>query len=351
MAKNKSSDLVNITLIKRTEEINGMHTNSLKLKFKGSQVNNVLINTLRRVSKELIPIYAFDTENIKVEESTNMVNTSTKVLYLTNIPIINTKKKILNDERFLEKVLDLEIKAFDKDIKKSNLTVREQEELERKKADDRFNNLNMVINLKNETDEMKYYTTDDVEYFLKGDKIDTIYKRPLFLLQLKPGEVYKATCVSTLNIGLYNAIYESCAECTFDMINENEYDFYIESCRQISEEDILIRAAKILIIKIDSLEKKFKTNLKKELYYEGEILLEYSNHTIGAFITRAIQDHPNISFCGYMMKHLDISEITLKYLTKDNTKTILDIISEVFKDRKDLLLSIISQIEKIKKIN
>lgn len=352
MATKKSiSDLVKIIFLNRTDQINGMHTNSIKFKLQGSQVNNVLVNTIRRVCKELIPIFAFDNDNIIVEESTNMVNTSTKVIYLANIPIINKSYKnkvVVNDERYLEKVIDLETKAFDKDLKKSAITIREQEEIEKKKTEEKFNNLNMVLNFTNETNQIQYYTTDDVEFYLKGERIESIYPRPLALLQLKPGETYKATCIATLNIALYSAIYESCAQCTFEHITDNEYDFYIESSRQISEEDILIRACKILIIKLDDLEKKLNTELKKDVYYEGDIIIPHANHTIGAFITRGIQDHPQIQFCGYMMDNLDINEINLKYKLKDNKKSILDIIKEVFEEQKQLLLHIISEINKFK---
>jgi alanyl-tRNA synthetase len=53
--------------------------------------------------------------------------------------------------------------------------------------------------------------------------------------------------------------------------------------------------------------------------YDAEISIENENHTLGNLLTRGLQDHPKIAFCGYKIDHPEINELVIKYKTEGKT--------------------------------
>jgi DNA-directed RNA polymerase subunit L len=351
----KSDDKIKVTVLKREPQINGWHTNSVTFKIKN--INYVILNTIKRTILQSIPIYAFDPDYMTVvdTENKNMINTACGVSFLTCLPIINKSYKkmvINNDESLLNQVLQLEKDAIDILDKELKLSYTEIEALKEKQELDKINNLHIELNFKNILDNksqnqlnIREFTTDDAKYFINGSEIPSIYPAPITLIKLKPGEEYIATLVAKLNIAMHNSIYRACAACYYEEINESEYNFTIESMRQISEEDIAKRACKIINIKLDHLENILKSSINDEFNVKGTINIPYNNHTIGNLISRAIQEHSHTKFCGYKQNHLNINEIILDYLT-DGT-SIKIIINESFKNYKNIFELIYAQFDKL----
>lgn len=350
-----NSKNIKVKLISRDPQINNMHTNSLTLNFSG--INRSLISTIRRTCLESIPIYAYDKKYITTTptEVRNMVNTAYMATYLSTMPIINKSYKnmtIKNEEELINNVIEMEVAAFNKNKKLSHKELEEKKEID---SNDKLNNLHMEINFVNDLNivdnkyAIKTYTTNDAKFYINGNQIDNIYhdKLPLYILKLKPTESYKATCIAKLNISLYNGTYSSCGECFFIQKDDNEsnYDFTIKSLRQISEDDIIIRACKIIILKLNHILSALNSEIKESAYTIGTIVIPNNNHTMGGLITRAVQDHPDINVAGYKMDHLDIPIITINYYTNGNNIKI--IIKECFDNLIDNLNTIIQQIKKI----
>ena len=350
-----------IIIKKKQNSINGFNNNYVIFTINGKDINNIVLNTLRRIILTLVPTFAFDPENIIIEKNTSVYNNDYMRLRLSNLPIINQSHKpnemiIKNDYSILNKELEEEANTVNYE-NKNNLT-KEEEEKRKKNFKNILDNFQIVINAKNDTSEIIPITTnsDSVKFIIDNKQIESIYPNPILFLKLKPqqsrlnikGEEFKASCLSSINIPLKNAIYQSCL-CSYEEINANKFEFKICSFRQISEEMIINYACKIIIMKLEKIKEKIINSIKKydneDILKEARIIINNENHTMGNLITRVIQDHPDIEFCGYNIDHLYVNELTIRY--KTNGKNIIDVLDTSFDYLINLFNHLILQIEKL----
>ena len=96
---------IKVTTISNTEFKNGNTNNKLHLRMKGKDINCTVVNTLRRVCYDLIPIHALDPNDIQIKPNTSVYNNdiirnrlSTFPLYEinNNITLIDEINKIQN---------------------------------------------------------------------------------------------------------------------------------------------------------------------------------------------------------------------------------------------------------------
>ena len=352
-----------IIIKKKQDSIDGFNNNYVIFTIDGKDINNIIINTLRRIILTLVPTFAFDPENITIEKNTSVYNNDYMRLRISNLPIINQSYKpnemiIINDHTILNNVLELEEEANTANYENRNNLSKEEEEKRKKKLKNILDNFQIIINAKNDTSEIISITTDSdaVKFTIDNKQIKSIYPNPILFLKLKPlqsrldikGEEFKASCLSSINIPLKNAIYQSCL-CSYEEINANKFEFKICSFRQISEEMIINYACKIIIMKLEKIKEKIINNINKynneDILKEAQIIIENENHTMGNLITRIIQDHPDIEFCGYNIDHLYVNELTIRY--KTNGKSIIKILDTSFDYLINLFNHLILQIEKL----
>jgi DNA-directed RNA polymerase subunit L len=351
----------NIVIKKKQKSINGFNNNYVLFSINGKDINYITLNTLRRVILTLVPTFAFDPENIIIEKNTSVYNNDYMRLRLSSMPLINpsyepNKMIIKNDSSILDKVLELEEDANTINYENKNSLTKEEEAKKKEKFKKILDNLQINIDAKNDTSDIISITTDSVKFTIDNKQIKSIYPNPILVLKLKPdqsrlhikGEEFKATCISSLNIPLKNANYLSCL-CSYDEIDPNKFELKICSFRQISEETIINHACKIIIMKLEKIKEKIINTIEKhnneQAFIEAKLTIENENHTMGNLITRVIQDHPDIEFCGYNVDHLYVNELTLRY--KTNGKSIIDILDTSINYLINIYKHLIKQIEKL----
>jgi DNA-directed RNA polymerase subunit L len=351
----------NIIIKKKQNSINGFNNNYVLFSINGKDINYIILNTLRRVILTLVPTFAFDPENIIIEANSSVYNNDYMKLRLSSMPLINpsydTKKMIIkNDSNILHKVLELEEEANTANYENNNTLTKEEEAKKKENLKQILDNLQISIDVKNDTSDVISVTTDSVKFTIDNKQIKSIYPNPILVLKLKPeqsrlhikGEKFKATCISSLNIPLKNANYLSCL-CSYEELDPNKFELKICSFRQISEEAIINHACKIIIMKLEKIKEKIINDIKKhnnaQALIEAKLIIPNENHTMGNLITRVIQDHPDIEFCGYNVDHLYVNELTLRY--KTNGKSIIDILETSINYLIKLYNHLISQIEKL----
>jgi len=351
-----------IVLKKKQNSIDGFNNNYAFFTIKGKDINYTIINTLRRVILTLVPTFAFDPDNIIIEKNTSVYNNDYIRLRLSSIPLINqsyesNKMIIKNDSSVLNKVLELEEEANIANYENKNTLTKEEENQKKENLKKLLDNLQIIIEAKNDTSDIVSITTEtSVKFIINNKQIKTIFPNPILILKLKPensrlhikGEEFKATCISSLNIPLKNANYLSCF-CSYEELDPNNFEFKICSFRQISEETIINHACQIIIMKLEKIKDKIINAIKQhnndQALIEAQLIIVNENHTLGNLITRVIQDHPDIEFCGYNVDHLYVNELTLRY--KTNGKSIIDIVDVSINYLINLYKHLITQIEKI----
>ena len=347
---------ININIIEEKDEIDGYETSNVTLNISGKLINHVTINTLRRVILSLIPIYGFEDNNINITKNTSVFNNDMMRLRLRNFPIYLSKElnkkyidlknldynQVINHEDTLLRSKNLEYRA---NLGTAEIDTTINIELLNQDITD---NLTIVVNVKNvsENDILNIMTNSPgVKFYLKKEQISHIYSVPLLIIQLQPGQEFACTIKSNINIGMYNASYRCCSLCYFNELDDNSYNLFLHSKRQLSEKDIIIRACEIIKNKIISSENVFIENIKRFNQYDnnfdndhfdqndhlrsGTIIIEGEQHTLGNLISRHLQDHKDTTFCGYKVGHPNVNQVDIKY---DCDTNILNIIKDICKE-------------------
>ena len=382
--KNTTKSDLKIRIIEESK-LDDTYNNYLILGLEGSKINNIILNTLRRVIKELVPSYSISTKDIDISKNTSIYNNDYMRLRISQWPIFN----IENSEDTINRSLQLEYEAnlstFEKQIEDLNVI----EEKERLMKLEKSQNFIMSINVKNTTNNIYNVTTSDegVKFYYKGKITESPYKRPLLIIKLKPGEEFICTATSSLNIGLNGANCEPNSVCVFnEPEGENtEYKFILESLKQLNEKELICRACSIIEIKLNNFLEVISNKIleyKSDKYHddynldsknkesesdsetitesairnssdivlehhhiEGIAKIENESHTFGNLLSYLLQKHNATLFAGYNIDHLLIKELTLGYKT-DGTD-IIDILNDIISEAKNIFNEIKGKVSQL----
>jgi DNA-directed RNA polymerase subunit L len=336
----KNDSDVKVAVLDKGAQEKNLSRNFLKFKITGNDIDYVVVNTIRRIILSLVPSYAFYDKDILIDKNTSIFNNDEMRLRLANTPIVH------NFDIPLGNILELEKEAITADNEKKMDLLQLELDNEKHRLE-LSENIQMYINAVNTTDDILNVTTDNsfVEFKLGDKKIDNIYPRPLLLIKLKPKEEFKALCVASLNIPQKNIIFQACSLAAYEQVDDHEFEFYLESKRQMSEKQILVKACEIFLIKLDNIKSKLMKALKSVNDSEAKIIIENENHTMGNILSHVCRKHQNVLFCGYIIDHLAINEVTFKF--KVEGKMLDTVIKESCDKLKTLFESLISQFQKI----
>ena len=260
-----------------------LHGSLLTLEFSGADINIPIINTIRRISMDEIPIYAFPPELIKIEGNTSIFNNDYMRLRLSQIPIFNVDSKLdYLDRKYINHNIAFDDHAYVK--------------YEKEKV------IEIYINSYNNTPENMNVTTNDIKYIEDGEPVSKYSsKYPILITQLRQNETFKAHMKAALSNGLRSNIFSASSNTYFDE-NEGKITLTVESQGQLSEYSILEKSIKYILKKLEDFENNFTERLKDNSKYEknSTVIFEFENedHTMGEILNNSFQDHPKIIFSG-----------------------------------------------------
>lgn len=221
-----------------------------------------LLNALRCVCCAEIPIYAFGENDINVITNTSKIKTSILRKSLSQIPILNFE----HDIHFLE-----------------DTYYKQNENDEYVKHPNDNNMINCYINFTNEENHMVELTTEHITMKINNRNRSTMFKQPVLICLLNPGESVQAEMTATLSVGLKNSIHNASHTVSYNYADENnkakdkDYILVIESSGQLSYEEIFRRGCEILIIKYEHIKEVIKqsyktkgNNIIKRFVFENE---------------------------------------------------------------------------------
>ena len=300
---------IDIKLLDHRDD-NSFNQNFVNIQFSGKSMNHIIMNSIRRAILDEVPSNAFNPEKMVISENSSVYNND----YLRNrfeqFPLIGIDKNLDLDE--YEKIRKGKIEFRDESEEEENI---EEESL-----------ITLYCDKENKTDDYMSITSDDVEFYMKDKLIESIYKNPILICKLKPGEKLKFSAKSDLGIALKHARY-AVAACYFEYEDESKYKFILEPRGQLSSSEVIKRALQILSHRMEEFKKKIN-KIKFTNENQGKITLQNEDHTLGNLIGRGLQDHKNIEFAGYKLEHLLIRDLIIEYVT-DGGKGINEILNDV----------------------
>lgn len=275
------------------------YSSKLIIDFTGKDINNIILNTLRRVIFDDIPTYAFASNLIVISQNSSVFNNDMMRNRLEQLPIPN----IDNDLFFLEE------KYWNTDIVSSLATgLREKHDKEKI--------IELYVNAKNTTKNILNVTTNDIKFFEETKEVNKYNKKcPIMLVQLRPNETFQCSMKAILGIGQQNNIWaagnsyiddHTTDDVKGEFINKDtdktRITFTIESLGQLTEYDIFDKACNFIVSKLKTIKTTINQMVKNgEIVPESKniiLVLDNEDHTIGALVNDAFQDHPDITFSG-----------------------------------------------------
>jgi DNA-directed RNA polymerase subunit L len=295
-----SVNKINLTDIKHENELGNSR---LDFKLSGPNINYVIANTIRRTIFSDIPIYAFN--EFTFEKNSSVFNNTYLKLRLRQLPIWgieNTIEFIDYNIKPTESILD-DIQDQDEDIDNIELNIEKTLNVSNLKQ------FTMYVNAKNKTTNIMTVTTNNAKFYYDEKQIESPYKSHIPIVKLQPGQEILFSAITKIGCEHEDAMYGAACIAGYKQINENEFDFYVESRGQIDEKRIMYVAMINIERKIRNFlklldeDKKNKINSDEEDKLQGLIIVNNEDHTLGNLISRGLQLHPSVSFAGYNLPH------------------------------------------------
>ena len=327
-----SSFDINITEVEK-QETHDLKYSYLMLNFSGKDVDHVLVNTLRRIMLNNIPTYAIAPECITIEQNTSVFNNDQMRVRLIQLPILNTHVGV---DYLPEKYW------FNVDYASQEREIHDEEK-----------SIEIYISSKNDDENIRCVTTNDIKYYEDGKEIANKYnqKFPFVLIKLRPREIFVCRMKAVLGTGESSAIWAGVNNASY---NYDKTDaggkaiIKIESQGQMDEYELIWKATKYMQHKLENLKtiisKKYADLPQKDVKdpQSFDITLDEESHTIGQILISHIQERDDIEYAGVGKKNELIKQITMTFRYKKYMKEPLTPIMETI----DKIISIMNFMEK-----
>lgn len=319
-----------------SHKIDNFDSSRLKLDIKGKDVNYTVVNSIRRVCMNQIPIYALDRGKIKILRNSSVEDCTAMEVRLSQLPI----------KRINPNVLFLPLKYY------KNVNFADPK-IERHPEDNI--NIEYYINIKNNGPEnILYVTTDHLRISINNEVIDnkTMYKgkEPITLIELRPGEEFECSMKAVLAVGEINAIFNA-SNSYYKEITENHYQLSVESNGQMDEYELLLRGINIIIEKMEII----KENITQQQYEiiitkNNSLHIEITNEddTCGGPINWTLQNMKEVIFSGVSRPNFLEKKIMLTCSIDKNYKPV-DILEKSINITIEQYKNIKKKIEKLSK--
>lgn len=298
------------------------------------KTNNVIMNTIRRIIYQNIPVFAFDLIDIK--KNTSIYNNDQMRLRISNFPVYGLENNSKVFEKFVEDNYELVINN-NKEIETTKLKDDDNEAVyknvdNKEKIIIEDNILTLVCLVKHESTTKEYLNvmTSDCKFFINNKEVADPYKVPLLICKLRYKEELDFTASTRMSIPIESPLWNCVSNCYFVEKSPELYNLIIESRGQISEEDIIKRCKFIIKEKLKHIQEIIKD---KNIESEGILKIEHDKFTLPALLNFYLQEHEQIEYSGYRCEHLlnDTSIIYFKSANNAVIKIIVDTIKKIEK--------------------
>jgi DNA-directed RNA polymerase subunit L len=338
---------VNLKVINQEKELGN---SILSFKLSGPNVDYIVANTLRRTIMADVPTYAFN--DFKFEKNTSVFHNNYLKLRLRHMPVWS----IENDIDFIDynvKNANLITDTTVEDFEVTNDGDNVELDVEKNLNSSTLKQLTMYINHKNKSNDIVTVSTADAKFYYEEKQIPSPYKVAIPIVKLQPGQEIAFSAITKLGTEQEDAMYTAVCVCSYKQVNDNEFDFTIESRGQIPEKRIIqvglinierrIRNFLKLLLDDKKSDNKIKTEEENKT---GLLIVNNEDHTLGNLISRGMQQHSKIKFAGYNLPHPVAKKVHFHYKldkggnVKDVIQDVVNYYSEIYSQIKKLVDSI-----------
>ena len=328
---------MDINIKEITNGFDNYDSSCLVLEITGKDSHYSIINSLRKVCMNQIPIYALERGKIKILRNKSVYDCTEMEVRLSQLPI----KRIPNN------VIFLPLKYY------KNVNFADNK-LERH-PDDNVN-IEYYLNAKNTgPDKIKYVTTDDLRISVNNNIMENknIYrgKEPITLIELRVGDEFECSMKGVLAVGEINSIFNS-SNAYYEQIKENEnYILKIESNGQLDEYELLLRGIQIIIEKLNIIKENIINTQYEMIISEKNsinLVIKNEDHTCAGPLNYILQGMKEVKFSGVYSPNLMEKNIAITCVI-DKEYKIIDVFTKAIDNTIELYNSIEKKVKKISK--
>jgi DNA-directed RNA polymerase subunit L len=303
----------------------------------GTDINNFVLNSLRKVCTDQVPVYAFGKNGIKILRDSSVFDRTELEMTLCTLPIFN---------------IDYDIKF----LPYKYYSNPDEYYLNTKKIE-------YYINVKNnEFETIRDVTTNDLSISIDDNHIEnnTMYDQncPISLFKLNYGQEVEMSMVAKLGVGEMNGIFNASHTWFYEIYKEYEEDkndpelikyvkmiekdnkknknkneqvhyvLVIESSGQLNEFEIVKRGIENIIEKLNNIKNDINTNHLINIGSNDNIILDFENEDFTCIgqLNYLLQNDKDIAKSGANKPNLLEKRINLCLLTNNN-KNFLEILN------------------------
>jgi DNA-directed RNA polymerase subunit L len=268
----------------------------LSLEISGKNVCYQTLNSIRKVSINQMPIYAFHPDKINITRNSSVYDNSELSCNLSQLPITNFNHKIkMLPLKYYKGVnfADPKIDRFPEDIYQINYSVKAKNDGPNPILNVTTNNL--IISITSTLPDNDKLTSD--EPIPVKEKYSE--EKPILLVQLRPGEEFECSMKAVLALGELDGIFNA-SNTYFKEISPDKFILSVESSGQLPEYEILVRACEIIIEKLKIIKENLNNDQYNMMQTNNSLILEILNedHTCGGPINWVLQNMKEVSFAG-----------------------------------------------------
>lgn len=317
---------INISVIENNDKIG---ESDLNFKISGSNIDYIIMNTLRRTIFSDIPIYAFSILNF--EKNTSIFHNNYLKLRLQYMPVWGIKNTV--DFVDYNKINDKMNKIDENDDEDNVGSIETNDKINSSS----LNQMTMYVNYKNKSNDIISITTSHAKFYYDQKQLPSPYKDECLIIKLQPGQEIALSAITSLGTEKKDTIFSAVNIVTYKQINDNEFDFTLESRGQINEKQILIVALINIERNIRNFLNIFLEEVNKEIDIseeEGLIIVNNEDHTLGNLISRGMQKHSQVKFAGYNLPHPLANKVHFHYQLEKggNIKKIMEEVVEYYSE-------------------
>jgi DNA-directed RNA polymerase subunit L len=270
------------------EPNNGILGSKLSLLYSGNDINHKIVNTLRRITFNDIPTYAFPPELITMTKNTSVFNNDYMRDHLSQLPILNIPPSENNLFYLHPKYWNnIDYSDKERDIYENEIII------------------DMYINSTNNTQHIMNVTTNDATIIKNDIKIsmyDTVY--PPLLIQLKPGQSFSCHMRSALSVGEKCDIWAASSNSYYEIDDKTKQILAsYETQGQLHEYEFLIKACDYTFYKLEELQSNLNEKvISGEINKNNDTINIYlvdEDHTMGELINDTMQDLSTVIYSGF----------------------------------------------------
>ena len=302
------------------KKLHPQNENEFRIEISGKNIDNSVVNGLRRTILMSIPIYAFHRSNITIDtsRSRNMYNNDLLYNQIETLPIYDIPNYFDLENPKIYLPTDVMKKLFSKFIKEQ-YSEKESNEMDNSK---KLFKIQLSIDVKNNTGSDKFVTTHDAIIKVDGEISDGYKKRkPISIIVLKPSEEISLHAEANLAISKMIGWYEATTNAIHEEITPMKYHLWYETLEQLDKNLIFTKACVILSKKLKYLKKFIKKEYEeKDVKETVEIQLYGEDHTLGNLLATILQKCKFINKAGYTKPHQLVDMVMIQYKLKSKSK-------------------------------